>query len=268
MENKWLLLDKIEESKTGSDSLQKYIIAKNSDLQLFHLVIDTVLTSDYMAHIAEQALEGLEDYKTLKPGDLASKKPGKRTQALRKSSQEMLEMFISRAIDNFQIYLVDIIRAVLNLKPEILSARKQELSVLHILRFKTVEDLIKDIIETKIISLSYEGFGEIQEWCIDKGIPLEIPNGFRSDIIDLIALRNIIVHNRGCIDFRYIKSTGKNNLNVGEKFKLNTDFLFNSLKLLDAVVYLTDEAVVAKFKMEAINIESKFNFLKQPSSPK
>jgi hypothetical protein len=255
MENKWLILDKIVKPRTGSNSLQKYTRAKNSDLQLFHLVIDTVLTSDYSSHIAEQALEGREDYKLLTPGDLASKKPGKRTQALRKSSQQLLEMFISRAIDNFQIYLVDIIRAVLNQKPEILSARKQELSVSHILKFKTVEDLIKDIIETKIASLSYDGFGEIQEWCIDKGIPLEIPNGFKSDIIELIALRNIIVHNRGCIDFKYIKSAGKSNLKIGEKFKLNTNHLFDSFKLLDAVVFLTDEAIVSKFKMETEEIE-------------
>jgi len=244
---------------TGSTPLVDYLWSERCDLRLLHFVIDTVLTGDYVAHVARQALDGKNDYESTSPGDLASSNPGQRTLSLRKSSQELLEMFLARVIDNFQVYLVDIIRDVLRLKPEILSARKQEFTLGQILKYKTIEDLVQSMIEGKIGALSYEGFGYIQEWCDNKGIPLIVPENKLYLIIELISVRNIIIHNRGRVDSRYLIACSKSTMTIGEKFPLKIDYLFESSKLLNDIVNLTDKAITDKFHVNSIDVNKELN---------
>lgn len=113
----------------GTSAALAYFWASGRDARLFHFVIDTALRGDYVGYIARNALEGKCDYKEKDPADLARTNPGPRTMHLRQSRQELLEMFLCRAVDNFQAYIVDIVRAVLHKQPRMLSARKQELSL-------------------------------------------------------------------------------------------------------------------------------------------
>jgi len=151
--------------EAGSNALLEYFWTSICDRRLFFFVTDVVLRGDFVVYIARQALEGQEDYKKLTPAELARINPGPGIRALRQSSQELLEMFLSRVIDNFEVYLVDVIRLALHKQPRILSDRKQELTLGHILKFDSIEALTKDIIEGKLKSLSYEGFGELEAWC-------------------------------------------------------------------------------------------------------
>ncbi len=41
-----------------------------------------------------------------------------------------------------------------------------------------------------------------------KGIPLLVPDGQLSAVVELIAVRNLIAHNRGVVDARFLKATG------------------------------------------------------------
>ena len=76
-------------------------------------------------------------------------------------------MFLTRIVDNFQVYLTEIIRMVLRKRPEILSGRKQEISLGYILDFNSIESLTQDIIEAKVNSLSYDGFVKLKNGATD-----------------------------------------------------------------------------------------------------
>ena len=104
----------------GTNALNAYAHASMTDVRFFSFICDTVISSDYVAHVARRALDGLE-LKEKKPSELAQSAPGMRTQFLRQNSQALLEMFISRLVDNFQKYLVDLIREILRSKPTMLS---------------------------------------------------------------------------------------------------------------------------------------------------
>ena len=108
------------------DDVGQYYFGAN-----IHFVIDLALRGDFVAHIARQALDGKKDYKAQTPAELAKTNPGAATTALRQSSQELLEMFVSRAVDNFEVYLVAMVRLVLNKEPRILSYHKQALASLR-----------------------------------------------------------------------------------------------------------------------------------------
>ncbi len=76
--------------EAGTSALVEYFWASTCDQRLFRFVIDVVLRGDFVAHIARQALDGHKDYKKQTPEELARTNPGRATQALRQSSQELL----------------------------------------------------------------------------------------------------------------------------------------------------------------------------------
>ncbi len=151
-------------------------------MRLFHFIIDSALVGDYVAHIAKQALDAVDDPgseqpppKKPTPVDLAKTKPGPRTKALRNQRQQLLEMFFARGVDNFNRYVVDLVRSVLRKQPAILKTRQQSLTLDEILGHASIDDLVHSIIEARVNALSYEGFESLSAWCNDRGIPLKVP---------------------------------------------------------------------------------------------
>ena len=240
----------------GTRAALSYFWASKCDLRLLHFLLDTAMTGDFVYRIAQDALEGKDDYTKLNPQELARSDPGPRTKVIRASSQEFLEMFLSRIVDSFQVYIVEILREVLHKQPRILSASKQELTLGYVLQFDSIESLTKDWIEGKVASLSYEGFGDLEDWCKTRGIPLLFPEGKREKIVETIAIRNLIVHNRCIVDERYRKSTGDTRFKVGQARALDVEDFFETMKLLSKVIKVTDGAVSGKFGLEQIDIRT------------
>jgi len=240
---------------SGTLAVLEYLWGSTCDARLLHFTIDVVLRGDYFGFIAKQALAGEDDYKILTPEELAKTKPGPLITELRKSRQQLLEMFLSRAVDNFQHYLVDVIRVALQKEPRILSERKQELTLGKILQFESIEALTRNIIETKLSSLAYEGFGALEKWCGEKTIPLVVPDGSRPKVIELIALRNIIVHARGRVDDRYKAAVPSSVLELGQKREIEVDDLFDAIGLLNSIVIATDGAITQKFGLQLHDIQ-------------
>jgi hypothetical protein len=84
--------------------------------------------------------------------------PGTNINALREMRQELLELFFENAVNNFETYIVPILREVLRKRPEILRTREQQVNVEYVLKFHSIQELTNDLIEGKVNSLSYEGF--------------------------------------------------------------------------------------------------------------
>lgn len=234
----------------GSSALLEYLWASACDGRLFHFTIDVVLRGDYLSFVAKQALDGVDEYKVITPVDLAKTRPGVLITELRQSRQELLEMFLSRAVDNFQLYLVEVIRLVLQKQPRVLSERKPELTLGHILQFDSIAELTRDILESKLSSLAYEGFGAIERWCGEKTIPLLVPDERRAKLVELIALRNIIVHTRGRVDARYKAAVPSSSIDLGQLRTVHADDLFEAIELLDSVATATDAAIANKFGLQ------------------
>lgn len=237
----------------GTAAADLYIKAVDADLGFFNFIISVVLHGDYAAYVAKQVLDG-KDYKDKDPSQLASTNPGPRTRYLRKNSQALLEMFVSRLVDNFQKYLVDLIREVLRSKPSMLSSRQQSLTLEELLKYERIEDLVQDIIERKVNALSYEGFAALETWCSERGIQINVPASQRADVVELIATRNIIAHNRGLIDERYTRTVRSPKFAVGECRSLEVDEFFDGFSLLNSIVIKTDKAAREKFELATVRI--------------
>lgn len=238
----------------ATEQAAEYFDAANKNLGLFHLIVNTVVHVDFVAYTAKRALQEDPRAPAENPikdaGDLAKSNPGKATIALRRNRQELLELFLGRAVDNFQTYIVSIIRAVLRKQPRILSESTYELDVKSILDHGTIDSLVYDLVERKVDELSYRGFEDLQNWCQKRGIPLTVPAGKLDEVIELIATRNLVGHNRGVVDQKYLRIVKGSRFQIGERRRLESDELFAAITLLGQIVETTDEAVASIFGLE------------------
>lgn len=232
-----------------------YVDSAHETLALFHFVLDTTLTVDYVAHIAKEALDGKTLSKGMTPADLAGKKPGARTLALRRRSQALMEMILSRIVDNFTTYLSEIVREALVAKPEMLRSA-QQIRIDYALGFPTMDELREDLIDRKVLELSYLGFAELAAWCSSRmGVDL-IPSGMSEDqLIELIETRNVIAHNRSRIGPKYLKLVTQTRFKRGDIRTLDPDYLFAADTVLESVFIWLDQEVAAKFGLSRVLYE-------------
>jgi hypothetical protein len=238
----------------GSASAEEFFRENHGIFGLFNFVIDSVLASDYTVYVAGKALAGETWGEISTPAELANRNPGTRTIYLRRNRQALLEMFLGRAVDNFQKYLTDVIREVLKQQPAMLKSKQNTVSLEEVLQFDSLDEFVRQVIESKVNALSYQGFRELQDWCSEKGIPLVIPHGKEEQIVEAIATRNLITHNRGIVDQKYLRLVSSPRFGVGQARRLEVDDLFGTLELLNEAVGATDHAVVAKFRLPKVPI--------------
>lgn len=231
----------------GTVAAADYFNAARREFRFFHFIIDTVLSRDYVSFVARKALDGQDDYQSVTPTDLARTAPGPGTKFIRENRQLLLEMFVARLVDNFQKYLVDLVRTVLRAKPQMLSTKQQTVTLEEILKHSKLDDLVHDVIERRVNGLSYEGFGELQAWCAERGLDIRVSDADKPQLIELIATRNVIAHNRGCVDERYLKAVPHTSFVAGAVRAMEVDDLFEAMHLLHTVVGSTDEAAAQKF---------------------
>lgn len=243
--------DSLPENCTNAASV--YFVAMSKDLALFHFFIDLAVRADYVAFVAKQALESKE-WEDIDPVKLLNTNPGPVIGLLRKNRQAFLQMFLARFVDNFQCYLVDLIREILKKQPSILKTRDNSISVERLLNFSSMDEVIHDIIERKVAGLAYQGFGDLEEWCADRGITIVIRNDRKHEIVEIIATRNLIVHSRCLVDDRYVKSVRDSKLTVGQARNLEVNILFNALSLMNNVVRETDQTSAGKFGLDVSSI--------------
>jgi hypothetical protein len=239
---------------TGTNSSDLYFKDIKSSIELFTFVLDSILFGDYASSVAKQAIEGHKDSSINSPRDLARLSPGPRTLNIRKNSQLYLELFMARLVDSFQCYIVSIIREVLSVQPRVLMNAQPTLSLEYIFQFNNYEELTSDIVESKVIDLSYQGFQKLKQWCTERGIPIVVATKLENNLIELISLRNIIAHNRGIIDKKYLSIVQESKYKLGAHREIKVEELFESVSLLNRVVAETDAEIQIKFGLPTHNI--------------
>jgi hypothetical protein len=252
----------------------EYFSAARDTAQLLGLIFDTVLRIDWIAYTARRALDydgrlakkmmDSEDLgstldsdreKELTPNELAASDPGPHTQALMRARQPLLQLFLGRAVDNFQTYIVSMIREILRKRPEILSNSRFELEVRSILGHGSIDSLVDELIERKVDSLSYGGFEDLKRWCEKQGILLAAPAEIADQVIELIATRNLIAHNRGRVDQKYFEVVKAARFALGEVRVLSVREIFGALSMLNRIVHETDQSTASGFGLESVTVD-------------
>lgn len=82
-----------------------------------------------------------------------------------------------------------------------------------------------------------------------------MPGSRLAQVVELIATRNIIAHNRCIVDERYIRSVRHPSFSFGARRSLHVDYFYAAKALLDKIVYSTDRSAQKKFSLPKTKIK-------------
>jgi len=245
---------------SASQAAVDYYVAAFRDVALWSFTTNLAVEADFRAFAAGRALKTFETGEVHEggpgtPDELAEQEPGPRWRFLRSVGQAYFEMLATRAVDNFLQYMADIILVVLRKQPDILKTRKQSVTIEQLLQYSSIQDLVDDLVDDKVSSLSYKGFENLIEWCEEKGIPIGGSTAERATVVELVATRNIIAHNRGVVDARYHRAVLSPAFEIGQVRRLNASWVRQEMSVLHKVVTKTDALVTTKFGVPIQSVE-------------
>ena len=235
--------------KEASLSAASFHQSLSQTMHLFYFIIHVVLHQDYVAHIASAALKNQPTNPDITPHALAEQTPGEATKTLRRFRQPLLEMILCRLVDNFTAYLADIIREVLQSRPEVMRSAEQ-VRLDHVLSYRSIEDFTRDLIERKITELSYLGFNQLIDWFSKRlGLDLTQDERMKAVIVEALETRNAIVHNRTIVGPNYLRKVQNPQFEMGDLRKLDVDYVCTVMTTLLSFVNCTDDLAAAKFAL-------------------
>lgn len=165
------------------------------------------------------------------------------------------EMFFTRYIDNFSLYLVNILREVLRKEPRILSS-SERVTMERLLKAASLDEVIAEAIEETISNLSYKGFDELELWFKNRNIPLEVSGDRAVRVRRFIAMRNLFVHNRGRADAKFVRQFASGEYVLGQHVSIDVPEIGKAAEEIGRAVTDTDHAIQSKFALPTVTISA------------
>lgn len=161
----------------------------------------------------------------------------------------VLEMLSCRAVDNYLAYISELLVLIFKTRPEALKSN-EKVSVETILQYSTYDDLLDALTEEKVTRLSMLGMYKLDEHLRShlKFALFENPESLQT-AIRLIETRNLVVHNRGVINNRFIERVPSFEGKLGKQLLLDPANLATDLVFLQKSVLDIDFRAGLKFKI-------------------
>lgn len=164
------------------------------------------------------------------------------------------EALLGRAVDAFDHYLVSIMEMVFRREPRLLKS-KSTLTAEELLSYTSIDEVVERLIRRKVEELSYAGFAAILAYVRERmgARPLieEEPLRLASEAI---AMRNIIVHNRGLVNQRFQEQTGRTDPRLGTPYPFGTHEVLDWVGALEYVTLQIDQALIVHFSLPHIEL--------------
>lgn len=141
----------------------------------------------------------------------------------------------------FDNFLNEITRLFLQIKPSVLASDKKSISFYELIQ-KSRELIIESIIDKEVFELSYKRIDERIKYLSEK-FELDIESTEEevtffsnkinfSSLIEIFAIRNIIVHNKGVVNKKFLELVPKTNYSEGEMISVNDELINNIITIL------------------------------------
>lgn len=161
----------------------------------------------------------------------------------------ILRMAYVHLITLFEAALSDVVRASLLHMPKMLKSRRQ-MSYEEILSEADMSSLVKKIVEKEISDLTY---GSVEEFVDYLKVKLNLPIEFLPEEIVQLSrckgLRNLLVHNQGVVDARFLKDRLDAQYALGDSVVIDLDDWDSAHQLFGRVIKALENSVVRKFRL-------------------
>ncbi len=151
----------------------------------------------------------------------------------------------------FDAFLTDVFVAVLVERPEALKSNKQ-LTYDKILELQQKGELIEFMARREINELSYKSIADQSDYYKAKfNIDLADSGVELTALIEIRARRNLLVHNNGIVNDKYMETVKNTTYNLGESVEISFDYWNGCKKQLNSVATFVYESVFEKFVKES-----------------
>lgn len=156
-------------------------------------------------------------------------------------------LIVSRSVDNFHTYISEALLDVFKARPETLRSGKK-VEVREVLECESIEEFAGLIAERRIEELSHEGFPSMQRYLVERlGIDVELDQEELRSASEATAIRNVVVHNRGYVNARFLRDTGRKDLSVGDPLELEMETVEEFNQTLRSIANKIDVGLLDKF---------------------
>lgn len=232
----------------------KFIEAHTQTEMFVYFVTDIVTKSDENRRRALTALidinqNGPEEQerleRQLRQGDVA-------TNQLRRYSQLILQTMISRAVDNFLVYVSDLLSTVFRTRPEMLRSNEQVL-LEFVLKHDSMDELIEALAERRVERLAYTGMSKLAADLKDTiGFSLFESSKDLARAVRIVEARNLIVHNRAIVNRTYLRRVVDAREALGEPLVFDVNTVFDDVEYLAKMAVLADVRATEKWGLELV----------------
>jgi hypothetical protein len=170
---------------------------------------------------------------------------------LRSHAPLIFQFFLSRAADNYAVYISNLLAEIFTHRPEVLRT-SERVSLDDVLVHKSMQSFIATLAERRVNNLMNDGTRKLAEYVTaHMGFPLfDTPEGL-DKMVEIGAVRNVIAHNRGVVDKRLAERLPKRNWPIGEPVPLTDGYLWDAMTNLNASVADIDRRAIQKFGLTA-----------------
>ncbi len=159
----------------------------------------------------------------------------------------MSRLLISSAVDNFEVFLGDLLYEISIAKPETMKSG-QTVSIEEVLECADIEEFVKYVARKKISKLQK---GKSQR-TVKENPPIASLNvlttAVQADIEKILQIRHLYTHRNGIVDEKF-QIHNIVSLTVGTEYLLSIDEILDRLLFMAGIVRQLDHAAVTKFQL-------------------
>jgi hypothetical protein len=179
--------------------------------------------------------------------EFATGKQGGPLEELMKYLPLQSELLFSRSIDNVLTYISELLALIFSTRPEMLRS-DEKISTEWALQYANREDLLAALTERKVHRLSFNGFMDLHDDLNGKfGFRLFQSPKSLGHAASLVEKRNLIAHNRGIVNRRYLERVPSAPEKLGDRLQFDPNEVFDDLTFLTASVIDIDTRAGEKF---------------------
>jgi hypothetical protein len=149
----------------------------------------------------------------------------------------------------FEAALSDIIRTTLMYKPNILKSKRQ-ISYEDVLSEPDMASLLLKIIDKEISDMTYGSTEEIIDYLKNKlHLPVVFSDEEHLELETIKAQRNLLVHNQGRIDAKFLKKINSGDFSLGDSIIITGENWDSANLLFEGIINTLQLAIIRKFKL-------------------
>ncbi len=177
---------------------------------------------------------------------------GGAVQKLREQRHLLLQMMLSRAVDNFLTYLSELLAVVFRTRPETLRS-SETVRLDEVLLQESIDELVNALAERRVTRLAYMGTRELSNDLAEKlDLRLFEDEADLERAVEVVEIRNLIAHNRGVVNQTFLRRLPGSAAKEGDLVALEVDRVMSELKFLTERVFDIDQRVASKFALPTV----------------